>query len=178
MRCRGCAEVGTVSSIPLGEPDPKRGPPPLKPFGLILHHDGSWTHEGQPIRNRKLRQAFDRGVVYAPKEGVFVVHLRHFRGQIEVEEAPFFVRLFDPQTGGIELSDRSHESLEVASLELSPRDGALLCRVKRDLIPEGIWARFSHAAQAELMNAVDFAEAGPVVQVRGQREPLPAAVFD
>ena len=27
------------------------GPPPLRPFGLVLHHDGRWTHEGIPIQN-------------------------------------------------------------------------------------------------------------------------------
>ena len=25
------------------------GAPPLRPFGLVLHHDGRWSHEGQPI---------------------------------------------------------------------------------------------------------------------------------
>ncbi len=152
--------------------------PPLEPFGLILHHDGSWSHEGQPIKNRKLRQAFDRGVIYAPEEGVFVVRLQHFRGQIEVEEAPFFVRTFEAQTGAIELSDRTRESLDISSLELSARDGALLCRVKRDLIPEGIWARFSHPAQADFMNAVHFAGGGPELRLRGHSQPLPAAVVD
>ncbi len=157
---------------------PRRGPPPLKPFGLVLHHDGSWTHEGHPIQNRKLRGAFDRGVAYAPKEGVFVVHLLHFRGQIEVEEAPFFVRMLDTETGEVCLSDGKREPLDVSSLELSPRDGALLCRVKRDLLPEGIWARFSHAAQSEFMNAVEFADDGPQLHFRGGRERLPAAVVD
>jgi hypothetical protein len=32
-----------------------QGPPPLRPFGLILYHEGSWTHDGQPIANRRLR---------------------------------------------------------------------------------------------------------------------------
>jgi hypothetical protein len=154
----------------------RRGPPPLKPFGLVLHHDGSWTHEGLPVRNRKLRQAFDRGVAYAAAEGVFVVELQHFRGQIEVEEAPFFVRMIDVETGDIELSDRTCESLDASSLVFSPRDGALLCRVKRELLPEGILARFSHAAQAEFMNAVEFAEAGPQLRWKGSREALPAAL--
>ena len=38
---------------------PRAGPPPLRPYGLVLHHDGRWTHEGVPIRNRKLRAAYD-----------------------------------------------------------------------------------------------------------------------
>ena len=38
-------------SDPLGT----AGPPPLRPFGLVLHHDGRFTHEGEPILNRRLR---------------------------------------------------------------------------------------------------------------------------
>ena len=38
---------------------PDGAPPPLRPFGLVLHHDGSWSHEGVPIRNARLRTAFD-----------------------------------------------------------------------------------------------------------------------
>ena len=158
---------------------PPAGPPPLRPFGLVLHHDGSWTHEGHAIGNRRLRESFDRGVVYAPEEGVFVVHLQHFRGQIEVEEAAFFVRMFDPVTTEIALSDLSSEVLDVESLELSSRDGALLCQVKRELIPGGTWARFSHAAQSEFMNAVEFAEDGVEpgeASFRVAGEPLPAAI--
>nr|NIW35710.1 hypothetical protein [Gemmatimonadota bacterium] len=42
---------------------------PLRPFGLVLHHDGRWTHEGQPILNRKIREVFDRSVRFLPDEG-------------------------------------------------------------------------------------------------------------
>lgn len=162
----------------MSQPGPRRGPPPLAPFGLVLHHDGSWTHEGQPIGNRKLREAFDRGVVYAAREGVFVVHLQHFRAQIEVEEAPFFVRMLDTDSGEVFLSDDTREFLEVSSLELSSRDGALLCRVKRDLVREGIWARFNHAAQSAFMNAVEFAADGATLRLRSHSERLPIAVVD
>ena len=58
----------------------------------MLHRDGRWTHEGHPVTHAKLREHFDRSVVYLPDEAKYVVTLRHFRGEIEVEEAPFFVR--------------------------------------------------------------------------------------
>ena len=124
---------------------PDGGPPPLRPFGLVLHHDGSWTHEGVPIRNARLRAAFDRSVRYLPEAAAFVVQLWRFRGVIEVEEAGFFVRSFDPDTGLISLSDRSQELLAPASLRVSARDGAFLCLVKRDLIPSGLLARKSRS---------------------------------
>lgn len=119
------------------------------------------------MTHAKLREHFDRSVRYLPGEGKFVVTLRHFRGQIEVEEAAFFVRAFDPATAGLALSDGSRETLDPVSLHASPRDGALLCRVKRDLAPEGLLARFGHAAQAELLCAVEERPEGPRLRAGG-----------
>ena len=147
--------------------------PPLRPFGLVLHHDGRWSHEGQPILNRRLREHFDKSVRYLPDERKYVVTLRHFRGEIEVEEAAFFVRAFDAASGRIALSDRSEELLEPASLALSPRDGALLCRVKHGLAPEGLLARFSQSAHAELLQAVEETPAGPALRLDGALRPVP-----
>ncbi|MCP4906592.1 MAG: hypothetical protein GY910_16580, partial [bacterium] len=55
------------------------GPPPLRPFGLVLHHDGCFSHEGEPILHRKLREHFERSVGYLPDEKKFIVHLQDFR---------------------------------------------------------------------------------------------------
>jgi hypothetical protein len=134
--------------------------PPLRPFGLVLHHDGRFTHEGHPITNVRLRAAFDRAVRFLPAERKYVVQLGRFRGEVEVEEAGFFVRSVDLARGTVALSDGSEEPLDVASLRTSPIDGAFLCRVKHELAPEGLPARFSHAAQAELLDAVEADDAG------------------
>jgi hypothetical protein len=149
------------------------GPPPLRPFGLVLHHDGRFTHEGVPILNARLRAAFERGVKYLPAEGAYVVTLGNFRGQIEVEEAGFFVRSFDAATGEIALSDRSCERLVPASLRTSPRDGALLCTVKRSLVAAGLSARFMPAAQAQLLDAIDLDGDVPRLRIGGVLAPLP-----
>jgi hypothetical protein len=154
------------------------GPPTLRPFGLVLHHDGRWSHDGQPIANRRLREAFDRGVRFLAGEGangedVFAVTLGRFHGQIEVEEAAFFVRSFDSGTGVIALSDGSVEPLEVGSLRSSSRDGALLCRVKRSVGPAKLLARFTQSAQAEFLCAVEEGGEGPVLRVAKTRHRLP-----
>jgi hypothetical protein len=156
-------------------PDPpnKPGRPPLAPFGLVLHHDGRWSHDGQPILHRGIREHFDRSVRYVPGERKFVVTLRHFRGEIAVEEAAFFVRSVDLASGQIALSDGTREPLDVASLHPSPRDGALLCRVKRALAPGGLLARFTHAAQAELLAAIEPDGEGWVVEIGGSHERVP-----
>jgi hypothetical protein len=150
------------------------GPPPLRPFGLVLHHDARFTHEGEPIRNRKLREHFDRSVEFLPEASKYIVRLGHFRGQVEVEEAGFFVREVDPASGELRLSDGSCEPLDPASLSTSPIDGALLCRVKRDLAPDGLLARFLHGPQAELLQAVEPEGEGFVLVFGGRRHPLPA----
>ena len=149
---------------------PRAGPPALRPFGLRLHHDGRWSHEGQPILHRGIREHFDRSVQYSPAERKFVVTLRHFRGEIEVEEAAFFVRSFDAASGRIRLSDRSEEAIDPTTLSLSPIDGALLCRVKRALAPpHGLLARFDRGAHAELLAALEPEGDGFALNLGGRR---------
>jgi hypothetical protein len=155
---------------------PAPGPPPLRPFGLRLHHDGRWSHEGQPIRHVRLRAAFDRSVRFLPEEGAggkYVVQLGRFRGEIEVEEAAFFVREVDLASGTLRLSDGTREALDPASLRVSLRDGALLCTVKRDLAPGGLPARFLPGPQSELLQAVEEAGPGHSVRLGGVLRPLP-----
>jgi hypothetical protein len=152
------------------------GPPPLRSFGLVLHRDGTFTHEGVPIRNRRLRERFERSVRFLPEERKYVVQIGRFRGQVDVEEAGFFVRSVDLARGTVALSDGSEESLDPASLRPSPRDGSLLCTVKRDLLTGGLPARFGHAAQAELLLAVEDTPRGPVLALAGRLHSLPAAV--
>ena len=107
-----------------------------------------------------------------------MVQLAHFRGQIEVEEAAFFVRAFDPGTGEVRLSDRSHEILDPDSLHLSPFDGAYLCRVKYALRDGGVLARFFHSAQAEFQHAVEEGASGLTVRIGGSPRKLPLALLD
>ncbi len=83
------------------------------------------------------------------------------------------MRQYDPPTGTLTLSDRSTASLEVSSLHASPLDGALLCTIKRDVLPKGLLARFSHAAQAELLNAVEDGKHGSTLRIGEIRYPLP-----
>jgi len=149
------------------------GPPPLRFFGLVLHHDGSWSHEGHAVTHTRLRAAFDRSVRFLAEEGKYVVQLGRFRGEIAVEEAGFFVRAVDLDRGLVQLSDGSEESLTPATLRLSSRDGALLCTIRRDGAPDGLPARFTRAAQAELLLAAEAGEGGAVLRVGAARHALP-----
>lgn len=158
---------------PLGQP----GPPPLRPFGLVLHHDARFSHDGAPIGNRKLREHFDRSVEYLPGERKYIIRLKHFRGEVEVEEAGFFVRDLNLQTGEVVLSDGTRESLDLTSLSTSKLDGALICRVKRALVSEGLPARFMHGPQSELLQAVEPEGEEFVIALGGERFAFPP-VFD
>jgi len=153
------------------------GAPPLRPFGLVLHHDGRFRHAGLPILNRKLRERFDRSVVYLPDQNAYVVRIGRFRGLVEVEEAGFFVRSVDVERGEVALSDGTIEGLDPATLTLSPIDGALLCRVKGDLAPGGLPARFFHAAQADLLAAAEEVDGRPWIRLGGRLQPLPPALL-
>jgi hypothetical protein len=127
-----------------------------------------------PLKNPRLARLFERSVRYLPEERVHVVQVGRFRGQIEVQEAGFFVREFDAATGQVRLSDGSCEALDPQSLRPSPLDGALLCRVKRSLAPDGLLARFDHGAQAELLLAVEETTRGLRLRLAGRLCELPA----
>ncbi len=147
-------------------------PPPLRPFGLVLRRDGRFVHEGVPVSHPRLRALFERSVRFLPAEREYVVQVGRFRGQVEVEEAGFFVEEVDVGTGSLRLSDGSVEPLDPATLRESPHDGAWLCTVKRALVPEGLPARFTRAAQAELLLAAEEAAEGVVLHIAGRRHAL------
>jgi hypothetical protein len=141
-------------------------PPPLRHTGLLLHADGHFTHEGQPIRHPRLRALLERSVRHLSPEDVFVVQVGRFRGQIDVEDAPFFVRAYDPGSGAIELSDTSVEPLRVDTLE-EDAGGILYCEVK-----DGFTARFTHAAQAHLLAAIELRDGNAFLSIGGTRTPV------
>ena len=120
-----------------------RGPPPL---AALRPRASTTTGAGATRASRsctaRLREHFDRSVRYLPAERKFVVTLRHFRGEIEVEEAAFFVReLRRWRAARIALSDRSEEPLDPATL------GALADR-RRAALPREARARAGRPARA------------------------------
>ena len=116
-------------------------------------------HKGQAVTHPGLYRAFLRGVCFLDEEGVFVVRVGHFRGQIDVEDVAFWVVAYDVESGEIELTDRSSERLEPGTLTFDP-DGALRCSVK-GRFP----ARFTHAGQSHLLDAVEGSEAAPRIRM-------------
>jgi len=132
----------------------------------VLRRDGSFWHEGVRVTHPKLLAAFRAGVRWAEHEGTFVVQLGRFRGWLEVEDTAFFVDGYDADTGEIDLSDRTREPLDAASLRVDPDEG-LRCTVKGRFD-----ARFTRAAQEQLGEALE-AE-GDAIFVRAGRARLHA----
>lgn len=133
----------------------------------MLHRNGTFTHEGTRVTHPKLHAVLLRGVAFSEEDGVFVTRLGRFRGQIEVEDTPFFVVAYDPETGEVDLSDRTSEPLRVETLSLDP-DGVLRCRVK-GAFP----ARFSRTGQAHLLAHVETRDGGLSLRLAGDWIPVP-----
>jgi hypothetical protein len=125
------------------------------------------VHEGVAVTHPRIHRALLRGVRFLEEEGVFVTTLRHFRGQIEVEDTPFFVVAYDPASGAVDLSDGTSEPLDPASVTRDA-DDVLRCRVK------GRWpARFTLAGQAHLLDALEARGATLGLRAAGRWVPLP-----
>lgn len=143
------------------------GPPKLAPFGLVLRGDGTFWHEGVQVTHAKLSAHFLRSVEWSEADGAFLVRLRHFRGWLEVEDTAWFVVSYDPDSGEIELTDGTRESLEPGTLRMDP-DEVLRCAVKG-----GRWdARFTRRGQANLLEALESGEGGLRLRIAGRRELL------
>ena len=143
------------------------GAPPLRPTGLVLRADMTFWHEGVKVTHRGLHRAFLRGVDFAEEEGVFVVRLGHFRGQIEVEDTPYWVVSYDPARGNVELTDKTEELLRPETLSIDP-DDALRCTVK-GRFP----ARFTREGQAHLLTNLEIEEGVATVLCGGEWVPAP-----
>jgi hypothetical protein len=115
------------------------------------------------VTHPRLHQAFLAGVRWAEAERTFVVQLGVFRGWLEVEDTAFFVTGYDAATGEIELSDRSRERLAAHTLSVDA-DDVLRCTVKARFP-----ARFTRAAQAHLLEAVDVDDGVLVVRAGSER---------
>jgi hypothetical protein len=118
------------------------------------------------VTHARLLRALRAGVRWAEAERTFVVQLGPFRGWLDVEDTAFFVDGYDAASGEIELSDRTRESLDAATL-VADADDALRCTVK-GRFP----ARFTHGGQEQLLAAVEVR--GDEVCVRAGGALLPA----
>ena len=119
------------------------------------------------MTHARLHRALLRGVRFDAEERVFIVQIGRFRGQIEVEDVPFWVVAYDAKTGEVQLTDTSTEPIQPATLSADP-DGVFRVQVK-DRFP----ARFSHAGQAHLLEHLEVRDETLSLQVGDAWIPVP-----
>ena len=78
-----------------------------------------------------------------------MVQVGRFRAQIDVQDTAFWVVGYDPESGEIELTDRTCEPLVPRTLTMDA-DEVLRCLVKGRFA-----ARFSRSGQAHLLDALE-----------------------
>jgi hypothetical protein len=100
-----------------------------------------------------------------------VVQVGRYRGQIDVEDTPFWVVAYDEKAGTVQLTDGTWEPIMPESLSVDP-DGVLRCRVK-GRFP----ARFTHAGQALLLEHLEEAGEGWVLRAGARALPVPGLAW-
>jgi hypothetical protein len=133
-----------------------------------LRRDGRFVHESVVVTHPRLHRALLRGVRFADQERVFVVQLGRFRGQIEVEDTPFWVVAYDPGLGAIDLTDGSSERIQPETLRRDP-DEVFRLQVKGGRFP----ARFTRAGQAHLLDNLEQRGGAWLLRVGGRWLPVP-----
>ncbi len=125
-------------------------------------------HEGVVVSHARLHRALLRGVRFAEEEGVFIVQLGRFRGQIEVEDIPFWVVAYDPVEGDVDLTDGSSEPIRAETLRIDP-DEVFRVDVQRGRFQ----ARFTRTGQAHLLEHIEQRDDGWVLSAGRRWVPLP-----
>ena len=120
------------------------------------------------VSHPRLHRALLRGVRFAEDEGVFVVQIGRFRGQIEIEDVPFWVVAYGPESGELDLTDGSAELIRPETLSLDP-DGVMRVRVKQGRFP----ARYTRTGQAHLLEHLELREGAWVLRVGKGWVPVP-----
>ena len=127
--------------------------PPGRSRETTIRRDaqGRWWHEGEPVENEQVAQAFHRWVDSGP-DGRYVLKNGVNWGYVVIEGAPFFVTALREEQGRLQLrlSDGTEEPLDEETLRQDAA-GVLYCDVKERTMA----ASFSRSAMYALEPWVD-----------------------
>lgn len=141
----------------------------LRQSGLRLARDGTWWHEGQPVRHEGMTRAFHRWLDRLD-DGRYVLRLdEHRYAYVEVEDAPILAssaRISQDRVHLI-LSNEREEPLDPASLEKRGED--LYCLVSSGRLP----CRLTRQATYALGPALQERGGVLCLQVGGQSYAIP-----
>lgn len=129
---------------------------------------GRWFHDGQPVTNTKIADAFDRWVDVGP-DGRFVLRNRVNWVFVDIEGAPVTVTRvhLTPESVILWLSTGDQERLDPKTVQ-QDREGNLYCAVRGRTMA----ARFSRRAVLGLEPIVDEDERGVCLRIGSSLTPV------
>lgn len=141
------------------------------PSNLYLKADGTWLHEGTPVEHARLAALLHRSITAGPDGKAVVSTNGQDAGAFDCEDTPLRVLGAFLDGAGIQvtLSNERTELLEPDTIEVHD-DGSWTC-----VNTQGLTARFTRQAQLALMDCVEEAAGGYVLNVAGRTWPLRAA---
>lgn len=122
---------------------------------ITLHSNGTWTHEGAPVENRNVAQAFYRHIDRT-EGGTWVIHMAPYTYPIEVEDTGFFVERVSVvgNTLAMNLLGETKLELDATNLVFHEPDRLYIG------LPNGHRARFLRSAYNTIMQHLDQDERG------------------
>jgi uncharacterized protein len=122
--------------------------------GIVLDANFQWWHDGERVEHPKIVEAFNCGLMV--ENGRFILRFGNDWCVVQVEDCGYRVNAVDVMDDAVvlRLSDRSHEVLDIETLELHA--GVLRASVKRHQAR----ALFSRAAQFQLVSSCEETTGG------------------
>lgn len=152
----------------LGDDGPGRLPPvekwqpPLSgDMDMEIRKDGSWWHEGAPVKRDKLVRLFASILRKEGDEYFLLTPVEKWR--IRVEDRPLLITMLERRGDIISMVTATGDLLELGPqhpLQMSELDGTLLPEVR---VRQDLWARLSRNAWYDLLELAEETADGKVV---------------
>ncbi|MAS25471.1 MAG: hypothetical protein CMI03_04460 [Oceanospirillaceae bacterium] len=134
---------------PVGHPPVEKWSPPLSgDMDMVIRKDGTWVHEGDPIKREKLVRLF--ASILKKEGGDYFLVTPVEKWRIQVEDRPLLVQLIDKRGDQLQLVTNGGDSLIVGDdhpLKASELDGVMVPEVR---VRNNLWARFSRNAYYQI----------------------------
>ncbi len=127
---------------------------------IRIDGEGRWCHEGDPIRNERVAELFDRSF-RIDGAGEVRLELGDEWCYVEIDDTAYFVRRVRDLDGGgvmLVLNDGTEELLDPGSLHWG-QPPSLYCRVKSERYP----ARLLRSAYHHVLHKLDMDDEGRIV---------------
>ncbi len=124
-----------------------------------IARDGSWFHDGEPIRREKLAKLFSDRALWIDEDGKYWLKTPFEKYPVEVEDVPYVVVDYDVNGNGVSLRTNMDEEIELSAKSIwELRDGIPYVEVR-----DGLFARIGRSA---LYNMIE--EFGEAIVINGQ----------